>query len=109
MTRDEILAHYNVNDAGVITSLGKFEREMLYVPYFWSHGLEGFYSEDTGSVYFFEIGPEDRTLFPEIGNIYGLALEESDTGFVYCVEYDTENEYRAAVARCEETESPEME
>jgi hypothetical protein len=41
MTREEILANYTVSDRGTILSPGKFEGEMLYVPYFWGMSMEG--------------------------------------------------------------------
>ncbi len=108
MTRAEILQAYIVSDSGVIKSPGKFEAEMLYVPYFWEQGLDGCSSEDISGVYFFEVGPEDRILFPEIGDSYGLALEETDTGFVVGTAFGTEKDYRAAIARMEAMELPEM-
>jgi len=35
MTREQITSEYNIDDNGIIRNPGKFEGEMLYVPYFW--------------------------------------------------------------------------
>ena len=101
MTKSEVLAAYNVNDAGIITSLGKFEGEMLYVPAMWAYCLEGCSSFDDGSVFGVEFNECDFEEFPEIGESYGMLLEESETGFVSATEYDTKEEYDAAVASVE--------
>jgi len=67
---------------GRIQSPGKFESEMLYVPAYWEAGLEGLADEDDGNVYVFELGPEDRKEFPELGKMKKLRLVESEQGFV---------------------------
>jgi hypothetical protein len=92
-TREEIIHTYRVDANGVIRNLGKFEAEMLYVPYFWDSGMNGFADEDISNVWFFRVDADDRRKFPEIGDIYGLSLWESEQGFVYCSEYETEAEY----------------
>jgi len=81
MTRKEVLEAYKVVD-GRIQSPGKFESEMLYVPAYWEAGLEGLADEDDGNVYVFELGPEDRKEFPELGKMKKLRLVESEQGFV---------------------------
>ena len=88
MTRQEIMEMYDVNEQGVIKSPGKFEGEMLYVPYFWDLGLEGDYDFDEDGVFGFEISTEDIAQFPELAGVKVLLLEESDTGFVYSEERD---------------------
>ena len=40
MTRDEVLATYDVVD-GRIVSPGKFEGELYFVPAFWADALDG--------------------------------------------------------------------
>lgn len=73
---------------GFITSPGKFEREPLFVPYYWAVALEGFADEDTGSEYRFKFkaGDEDFEIWPELKTWLGrkrtLILRESEQGFV---------------------------
>jgi hypothetical protein len=56
MTRTEILAQYQVGSDGVIRSPGKFEGEMLYVPFYWDIAMNGrrslrLYESDLGFVH----------------------------------------------------------
>lgn len=89
-TRDELLEQYELNEAGLIRSPGKFEGEPIYVPYFWDKGLEGCADYDSGPVFGFEVDTSDLELFPELEGITVIALEESDSGFVCCnVEYES--------------------
>ena len=87
MTRNEILSHYTTNEHGIITSLGKFEGEMLYVPYFWDLVLNGCGEdggEESNPTSAFDIDSADRAVFPELAGTRRLVLSESDQGFVYC-------------------------
>jgi hypothetical protein len=84
MTRQDILDNYDVNEHGIICSPGKFEGEMLYVPYFWDLGMNGCADEDEDGVWTFTImNFGDRVFFPELGNAKVIRLEESEQGFVY--------------------------
>jgi hypothetical protein len=84
MTRQDILNEYKVNEQGIIQSPGKFEGEMLYVPYFWDAYLNGMADDDDGNVLTFIVDSGDKNEFPELANITKIHLEESDNGFVYC-------------------------
>jgi len=67
MDRAEVYKAYKVDERGTIRSPGKFEGEMLYVPYFWDAYLNGCADRDDGNVLGFDILPEDREQFPELG------------------------------------------
>ena len=89
MTRKEIEKMYDVNEQGIITSPGKFEGEMIYIPYYWDMALEGF-SDDTlwdddVQIDRFVIGTEDTREFPELQGFqaYVIELWELDNGFVH--------------------------
>jgi hypothetical protein len=84
MTREEIIAQYNVGSDGIIRSPGKFEGEMLYAPYFWDCYLNGCADDDDGEVLTFIIGPDDVAIFPELSDRKSLRLWECDQGFVHC-------------------------
>lgn len=102
MTREEIIKAYSPDVYGIIRQPGKFESEMLYVPYFWDASLNGMADYDFGKVLFFEISSADRANFPELGNYYGIGLEETEQGFVNSQIYYSKREYNAAVRYAEQ-------
>ena len=83
VTRKEIEKDYSV-DSGVIQSPGKFEAEMLYVPYFWDKALNGLAEEDENGDFIFDVGDEDRKEFPELKDVVSISLWSDENGFVYC-------------------------
>ena len=93
MTRKQIESEYSVDANGIIRSLGKFEAEMLYAPYFYDAMLNG-ESDHINSVDYFELSAEDKLEFPELIGSFAICLEESEQGFVYLHVFDTEAEYR---------------
>lgn len=72
---------YRTDARGRILDPGKFEGEMIYVPYFWEAYLNGFADRDDGRIIGFNITPKDRELFPELSK-RTVRLRETDTGFV---------------------------
>jgi hypothetical protein len=110
LTRQSILDDYAVDANKIIRSPGKFEGEPLYVPYFWDCATQGMYAEDVNGVFFMPLDESDHAMFPELylntwdgvtdptnKPAYGIALEESEQGFVYSKVYDTQAEYNAAI------------
>jgi hypothetical protein len=85
----------------IIVGPGKFEGERIYVPFYYDSWGNGCASEDFGNVAFFAILEDEREAFPELGSAYGLALEESEQGFVHCSVYQTREQYEAAVCDAE--------
>ena len=91
MSRQEIEKAYDVNDSGVITSPGKFEGEMVYVPYFWDIVLNGGADEnlsDNGvNVDRIVIIGDDITEFDDVLSLddvdCSIDLWEDDSGFVH--------------------------
>ena len=108
MTRDDITKEYTIEN-GVIRTPGKFEGEMLYVPYFWDSALLGESDLDTGCAFFFVIDELDRAQFAELGTAYGIMLAESENGFVYACVYDSKEEYEKHVICCEQEDDEEDE
>lgn len=82
MTRNEIIADYNVDERGVIRRPGKFEGEMLYVPYFWVAYLNGMADRDDGRTLGFDVTPEDKLMFPELRGRRTVKLRVREDGFV---------------------------
>jgi hypothetical protein len=83
MTRKQIESEYKVIN-GVIRSLGKFEAEPVYAPYFYDVLLNGGgEAQDEDGVVRFEITPEDITMFPELSGYSFALLDEDSQGFVY--------------------------
>lgn len=87
MNRQQIEQEYQVEN-GVIRSLGKFEGEFVYAPYFYEFADEGeilSYMEDGSGefVSLITIQDEDRKEFPEIAkDSHFIVLRETEQGFV---------------------------
>jgi hypothetical protein len=118
MTREDIFTAYTVDANKIIRTPGKFEGEPIYAPYFWDCALQGMYAEDVNGVFFMPLDESDHAMFPELylntwdgvndptnKPVYGIALEESEQGFVYSKVYDTQAEYSAAIEEMERAES----
>jgi hypothetical protein len=82
MTRQDILDQYKVDDRGIIRSPGKFEGEMLYVPYFWDAFLNGCADRDDGKVLGFDVTADDKKEFPELKRRRTVKIVEDLNGFV---------------------------
>lgn len=80
-TRKELEKIYKTKD-GVITSPGKFEGQLLYVPYFWEIFLDGGVDDEKGDVLIFKIDANDRKLFPEISKKQKTIKLKETGGFV---------------------------
>lgn len=81
--RTAILADYRVSAQGTILSPGKFEGEMLYLPYFYALMLEGEGDEVEGEdAAVFYVTQEERAAFPELGSARQVILRETDLGQV---------------------------
>ena len=83
VSRADVEKEYEVDGAGIIRSPGKFEAEMLYVPYLWEQVLGGD-GEDMGDQTYLRIEEEDREEFPELQDVTGVFLHTDDFGFVHC-------------------------
>lgn len=98
MTRKEITESYKVLKDGVIASLGKFEGEMLYAPYFYGVTLDGCAEElehmqDGVGEYIalVAVEPHDRVEFPELDiETTFIGIIENDQGFVSATELTDE-------------------
>ncbi len=84
MTRADILALYDLNELGIISSPGKFEGEPVYAPFFWDTLLEGGADEELedGAAVFY-VTTEERREFPELADIATVSLWETESGFIY--------------------------
>ena len=79
------VCEYECDEQGRITSPGKFEGEMCYLPYFYDLAMcgEGEFDEEDGT-FTVTIEPEDRELFPQlVANQHSVTMIESESGFVY--------------------------
>ena len=105
---------YQVDANKIIRSPGKFEGEPIYTPYFWDRCLQGMFAEEVNGVFFMPLDSEDHSIWPELylntwdgqhdpttKPAYGIALTESEQGFVYSKVYDTQAEYNAAIEESE--------
>jgi hypothetical protein len=81
MTRQEIEQTFVVIKSRIRT-LGQFENEMVYVPYFWNAYLNGFADDDDGTVLSFDVTQEDIKQFPELQDRKTVKLYQRDDGFI---------------------------
>ena len=81
MTRQEIEQSYKIEN-GIIRSPGKFEGEMIYVPFYWDVFMNGLADRDNGRVLGFNVSPDDKKMFPELRRRRTVRLIERDDGFV---------------------------
>jgi hypothetical protein len=114
MTRQDIIAAYAHDANKIIRTPGKFEGEPIYAPYFWDCCLQGMFAEDVNGVFFMPLDASDHAMWPELylntwdgqhdptsQPVYGIALEESEQGFVYSTTYGTQADYNTAVEEME--------
>jgi hypothetical protein len=86
--RQAFLDEYQVDEYGTITTLGKFQGEPIYVPYFWEMSMMGAYdgteidNEDDSTNYIFYVTDRDRAIFPELKGLHKVTLWENNDGFV---------------------------
>tara|TARA_R100000687_G_C6379885_1_gene132096 strand:+ start:363 stop:674 length:312 start_codon:yes stop_codon:yes gene_type:complete len=89
--------NYTLNEHKCITSPGKFEGEMYFVPAIWDELLNGGGCDDItvdDILYSFIIfTDQDKKDYPEISQDYGMVLFESDQGFVNTKYYSDSKEY----------------
>ena len=113
MNRQDIEREYEVEtDAHGhtrIRTLGKFQSEPAYTPHYWDQLLNGCADEDAHGSAFFVVSDEDRVQFPELKDVYGIAIYENTTGFVDSYRLKTQKDYADAVRNCEEMEAAESE
>jgi hypothetical protein len=106
MKRKDVFTDYEIkiykDGSTRIHSLGKFQSEPAYTPYFWEQFLDGMADEDTNGSLFFIITDADKTEFPELKDVYGIALLENNTGFVDSYRLNTQKDYNDAVKNCED-------
>lgn len=70
-------------ERGIIRNPGKFEGEPIYVPYYWEQFMDGGADDDEGCTLKFNITPEERKAFPELGKKQKVVrIFQNDQGFV---------------------------
>jgi hypothetical protein len=94
------LEEFEVNEDNLILSTGKFDAEHISVPYFWDCVMEGDCEtafDGDNNIYFMVIGDTERDEFPELKDRYGVALYESQNGYVNAVWFYSRAEYNEAL------------
>jgi hypothetical protein len=106
---------FKVDSSGIIRTLGKFEGEPRYVPYYWDISMEQgqddevYFNENEPLYLFFVVTDEDKVKFPELADIYGICLYETEQGFVNSCIYGTSQDYNAELERMEFEAAEEIE
>ncbi len=90
ITRADIVAQYNVDHAGIVRSLGKFEGSPIWAIYFWEACLDGGSDEtiEIGGVQYewMEVSADDLVQFPELAGTSHVVVWQLDNGFVGAVQ-----------------------
>lgn len=93
MNRKDIEKEFNVVN-GHIETLGKFEGEPVYAPYYYDLIMNGSsdytdYGPDEFStvVDYFEVTEDDLSEFPELEGVQTVMAYETDQGFFICRPY----------------------
>lgn len=74
---------YQLNQHKVITSPGKFEDEMYYLPFFYDLYLNGDHTGTTKEdVIYFLLTEDDKKQFPELEDDNYLWFYQSEQGFI---------------------------
>lgn len=84
MNRNFIMAHFTIDQDGIIRTPGKYEGEPLYVPYFWAQNdsADDQVQDEGVPVDIFKVTADDRLSFPELADIAVVTLWEREDGFV---------------------------
>jgi hypothetical protein len=92
---------------------GKFEGEGRYSPYFYNAIMDGgigeeFYFGEGEPIYtLYVLESEDKEIFPELKDVYGVCLWESEQGFFNCIILDTKEDYDAEYENLEKQQTEE--
>lgn len=73
---------YTIDANGAIKNPGRFQGQMLYVPYFWDMGLEGFADRDDGQTFGFDLTENDKKKFPELRGRRTIKIYQRNDGFI---------------------------
>lgn len=93
----------------IIRDPGKFEGEPMWAPHFWELILSGAVDDTTFDgpgdcdVSWLILEPTDLVDFPELAEVYGISMWESEQGFVFSDTYATKEEYTRG---CKDSEMP---
>jgi hypothetical protein len=87
MTREDILKDYAIDKCGKIISPGKFEGGCVYLPYYYDlwlngEGLSVYGADDEIISTAFDVEPQEREMFPELGSQEQVIFYERSDGFV---------------------------
>lgn len=83
-TRKQVTDEFDIDEKGRITNPGKYEDEMLYVPYLWESD-EG--EEVDEHEFMYVITDSDRYQFPELNGVDIVRLYMSESGFIFEMEH----------------------
>lgn len=81
--RAAVLSGFTVDVCGRIKDPGRFHGEMVYVPHFYASAPEGGLSKaEADGVMEFDVSPDERAAFPELGGRRRVWITETGDGFV---------------------------
>lgn len=82
MDRQQILAMFEVDEAGIIRSPGPFLGQNFYMPYFWYLHISGYREDVQAGIVTFRVRNEDRVQFPELASRELVRLQQVDGAII---------------------------
>lgn len=87
MTRDQLLALFEVDNHDIIQQDGPFKGQPLYVAYFWFLYLSGYIGERGAKTIAFDVRAEDRIQFPVLSAYTTLWVSQEEDGSIRLVSW----------------------
>ncbi|MEM2264663.1 MAG: hypothetical protein QXX03_05675 [Nitrososphaerota archaeon] len=82
----DVLSKFNVDEYGLITNPGKFERQPLFVPYYYTLSLIGAHDKEITkygfTFYVFKVADYEKIWFPALSDVKNIYIYEDEYGFV---------------------------
>ncbi len=82
MNRELVFTMFQVDETGIIRTLGPFEGQNLYIPYFWYLHISGYREDVQNGIVTFQVRMEDRAQFPELINHDIVRLMQQENGAI---------------------------
>ncbi len=80
MTREQLLALFQVDSSDIVQPPGPFHGQPLYVAYFWFLYITGYTERERDGIVTFWIRSEDRVQFPQLTGRETVDIRQHDDG-----------------------------
>ena len=102
----QFAGEFDYDQYGLITNPGKFEREPVYVPYYWTIAMHGGSDETLfqGETFFelFSVTPIEKVFFPDLKEVKTVMIWADSQGFAHCGLDEDIEELKASILEDDE-------